>query len=291
MSFVPPKFGDLGKAVKDLLEDDFDYDNEVVVKRKTKNGLKIDSTTTAKDSKLAGALKVVYKHADFGEVEVKTATNSNNNLKWKPAGLPAGFKATVKQAFVNGITLKKGSVGVDYSQENLAVSVESTYTAKSGEKASKTAVKASAVLGEDGVSLGAVMDLNLDDKFQSTGVDFNMAFQISEDDFSFGLATETQDDKSVGLKAKFHQVVSSSHQRALLYSSPDNVLTLVAQHDLDDVTSLKVAISTQGVIQTALKHTLSDPRAKLNLATEFETTNGFQLTAKKFGLGVTLGDF
>jgi len=284
MSFTPPKYGDLGKVVNDLLNDDFSYKNKLTIKRKTASGLKVDTSTTFKGKGYSGQVKAVYKDKSIGELELVGSTTNEFTSKLKLSKLAEGVKATVKAALKGG--KKSFGTTVNYAQENFAATVDL------GLKDDKTgAVTVGAVVGFEGVSLGGQLKSKVSDTFAFGSPQLNMAFQIAEDDFSFGLATEHLEDNATGLLAKFHQSVSKTSERALLFAFPANTLTLVNKYALDDVTTLKTSVTTDGTVKTALKHTLAQPKVQLKLATEFATTNGFDLTAKKYGLGVTLGDF
>jgi len=291
MAFVPSKFADLGKQVKDLLSDDFKYDNKLVIKRTTASGLKLQSTTTAKNSGLKGAFKGTVKDKSLGELEVQGDTSNIFSAKLKLTKLAPGVKTTVKVtsgAKKEGDATFSSSVTADYSQDNFSSTLDLCLKEKA--EGYSGAISGSAVVGFEGVSVGITGNAKVDNKFAVTPFLPNMAFEIAEDDFSFGLATETLDN-DVGLRAKFFQKVNGDTQRGLLFSSPENLLTVASKYNLDSSTTLKTSVCTNGIVQAAVKHTLFNPKMQLNLSTQFKTTNGLDLTAQKYGLGVTLGDF
>lgn len=287
MPYKPNKYGDFGKNANDLLDDDFNFGNKLTIKRKTASGLKVDTAISVKNGGLAGKVKTVLKDKEIGEVELTADTSASFNFKAKLTQLGEGIKATIKGSVKDKDF--SGGVTADYSQESFAGTVN--VGLKDAKEVLSGSVGAAAVIGFDGVSLGAQAKSKVDNKFAFSSPDVNMAFQIAEDDFTFGLSTETLAQGEVGLRAKFHQTINSSTERALLFQSSENVLTFATKYALDDVTTMKHSVSTTGVLQTAITHKLANPAAKINLATQFKTTNGFDLTATKYGLGITLGDF
>lgn len=295
MSFTPKGYSNFGKTVKDLCSDDFTYKNSLTVKHKTACGMTVQSQATVKGNGFDGAFKLKCKNKQIGDMEFNGSTKDVFSAKVKLAEFAQGVKATLK-ATLGG---KKPSdphfslvKTLDYSTEHVAVSLETTANEKDSELSGK--VKVSGVFGFDGVSLGGECSTNFSNKFDLSNKDFKMAFEIAEDDFSFGLATGTDSAKNLCLTGSFFQQVAKGHSRGIKFVNSENstnILTLVTKYDLDNSTSLKTSVSTEGVVQNALTHTLSNPSAKLNLATKFKTSNGFDWSAQEYGLGVTLGDF
>jgi hypothetical protein len=296
-AFVPKKYGDLGKQYKDLLKNDFDYDNCLKVKRKTACGLKFDSTAKHK-KKLEGSLKASFKDAELGDMEFQASTSNKFNMKLKLSELADGLKSTIKAQLGGKVGDIKTDFSVtntfDYSQENFTGSLETTLNERGDAWTGN--IVGSVVVGTDGVSLGATFstDVTSDMKMKEGSSDYNVAFELAEEDFTLGLATESSKKGEPVFKASWHHNVSKDCVNAVLFENNDstdvtNTMTLCTKYAVDDVTDLKVKASTAGIIDTAITYTLGNPSAKLNFATQFKTSTGTDWTFGKFGLGITLG--
>jgi hypothetical protein len=279
----------------DLLSKKFDFDDlKLTIKRKTACGLAVDTSATASGGALSGSVKLVYKEKGLGDFELSDNTNGKLKAKAKLTNLQKGVVVTIEPAVTTKLSL---NTTVDYSQDNFALTAGLNLTevpavAASDEKKAVPASVASAfnvaaVVGFEGISLGGKVTGNLSD---GSSPDVNMGLNFAEDDFQFSLITETGESGPI-VKAKFNQQVNADLQSGFEFSNPDNTLTLGSQYRLDSATLFKSTISTSGIIKTAIQHTLANPRAQVNLASEFSTTNGFDLSANQYGLSVTLGDF
>lgn len=255
----------------------------------------MEQTATAKGAGLAGAVKGTYKAADIGEFEVtgNTSEDFSASLKFTNLGNGIGAKTKVSLGKKNDKKVLKINQTVDYSQDYFSASGDFTLKEEIQGTEGKFSgvVKVGAVIGSDGVWLGGLGTTNVasDGKFSTPDLDLH--FELREKDFTVGLSCESAEDGSAKLLGKFYQDVSSDLQRGLVFDWHSRSLTFASKYALADDTTVKTSISTEGIIQTALTHTLSNPKAKVNVATEFHTTNGFDLSVKRHGIGVTLGDF
>jgi len=290
-SFFPPQYGDFGKAYNDLATKqmkDEDYVTKLTIKRTAAHGLKIETSATSATG-IEGALKMSYKCPKTkNEFEVSDNTNGKLKAKAKITDLADGVVVTVEPAQDKGLFAVKATV--DYQQDRFCGSAELNVNEtqdKETKKRSQTHNMAlSGVVGMDGISVGAKLNFE-----GSKCSDYNMAFNFAEDDFQFTLITETTKEKKPVVRAKFFQQVNADLQSGFQYDSPSNVVTLAFQKKLDAVTTVKAAVTTEGLVNTALQHTLSNPRAQLNLAAQFKTVNGLSLSAaEKYGINWTVGD-
>jgi len=300
MPFVPPFYADLGKSSKDLLTKKFDYANQMVIKRTSACGLKIETTVQSEKS-LTGSVKLTYKQKGQ-EYEASQSTAGDLTGKVKFTDLSPGVVLTIDPTIANAQKLK---TTVDYSQDNFSASAVLDVTAvpafekdvtveKDGKKevvkekvplSFKSANSVSAVVGFDGISLGA--KVAFDNAFVNP--DMNMAFNYGEKDFQFTVATETRKD-GPAIVGKFFQQVNSNLQSGFSFESPENKLTLASQLNLDSATIFKNTLSTDGIVNASIQHTLANPKVQVNLAGQFKTANFREFTSQKYGLGFTLGD-
>lgn len=283
------KYGDLSKACDDLFKLD-KYQNTMTVKHTTASGLSLESVTTAKDTGFTGSYKFSGNQKDLGAFEFSGDTSSKFTTKFKPSGLPKGLKAAIK--VVCGAKPLESNVNLDYSQKHMTGTFDVTFAG------GKAAVKASATVGdEEGLTFGGIVSAKVGqgkDKMECTDQDYHVGFQVKEADFAFALNTAmVGKDNKLGLVASFHQQVGEGHERGLQFTNTadSNELRLATKYQIDGRSSLKTVISTNGTIDTALSHILTNPQAKLNIGTQYTTTNGYDIAAKKYGFGITLGEF
>jgi len=282
MSFTPPKYGDFGKSLNDLFSKKFDYENKVTVKRTAANGLSVE-TGVVSAKNLSGSVKLVYKEKGLGEFEASHDTSGNLKGKAKFTNLAKGVVAILESTLNNTF---KAKATVDYAQDKFAASADLT-VAEAKQGAHNVNASLAGVVGAEGISLGAQLNFsNASGSFDTP--DVNMGFNFAENDFQFSLVTETT-KAGPFVRAKYFQQVSKDLQSGFQFDS-DNTVTLGFENKLDNSTIWKNTLSTKGVINTAIQHTLANPRAQLNLAASFNTTNGFDWSAQKYGLGVTLGE-
>lgn len=287
MSYTPPQFKDFGKGLNDLFKKKFDYENTVTIKRSTASGLKIETVgkqvVNDKKTSLGGSVKLSYKEKGLGEFEASNNHAGNLTGKAKFTNLADGVVATLESTLNSKF---KASAQVDYTQDHVAASAKVQLA--EGADAHVTSGTVAGVVGYEGISLGAALNFsNAGGKFGSP--DVQMGFNFAENDFQFALTTENSKAGPV-VRAKFFQQVNATLQSGFQFDS-DNTVTLGFQNQLDKDTLLKTTISTSGVINTALNYTLANPSAQVNLATQFNTTNGLDWAAGKHGVGITLGDF
>jgi hypothetical protein len=289
MPFTPPLYSDFGKSFNDLSTKqmkDEDFVTKLTVKRNAANGLKIETSATS-NTKLDGSVKIAYKcPTSKNEFEASDNTTGKLKVKAKITDLAEGVVVTVEPSVSKSLFAAKTTV--DYKQDSFCgsavVNVNETKD-KEGKNGWKHDVALSGAVGMEGISLGA--------KFNFEGskcTDCNMGFNFAEDDFQFTMITETDNAKPV-VRVKFFQQVNANLQSGFQYDSPSNVITLACQKKLDNVTTFKAAVNTQGLVNAALQHKLCNTAGQVNLAAQFKTTNGMSLgKMDKYGINWTLGD-
>jgi len=284
--FVPPQFGKFGNNLKDLLSKKYDYKNQLTVKNNVAADLAIESTVTQGDANFNGTVKATYKNKDFGQVETEVGTAPNKDKATLTAELKAtklydGLTVTVKGADVPNL-----NVTAEYKQESVAVSD------KADVGKDKNAVEGTIAAGFDGFSVGG------QGKYCSAhGVtDYNFGADYSQAEYNLTLKTESKTEKLVA--SYWHNVPTSRNKLKTQIGGQVNwnlengskVFTVGVEHDVDEVTTIKEKVDTEGVFAAVLEHRLSNPFLKLNLSANWQVKEK-TTTPKQFGVALTFGDY
>jgi len=288
MSFVPPLWSKFGTSAKDLLTKKYDYKHQLTTKNNVASDLTVESTVGVNEnSSLNGLVKAKYKNKDFGEIETEIGTVPNKDK----ATLSAEVKAT---KFYDGLTIiAKGSdgqplvkLGAEYRQDSVATSVTVEHTKEANQ------VEGTLAAGFDGFSVGG------QGKYCSNhGVaDYNFGAEYSQPEYALTLKTEKKAENLVG--SYWHNVPTSRNKLKTQVGASvswnlnegNKVFTVGTEHDIDEVTTVKGKIDTEGALGTVLEHRLSNPAMRLNLSANWKVQD--KTTApKQFGVALTFGDY
>lgn len=270
-------FGKIGSAVKDLLSKKYTYHQEIKVTSKADGGLKLEATgTDAGKDGLAGFTTVTYKDKTFGECEATLHTSgelkdTKGKIKFDQFYKGADVSISSSAALVP-------TVEGNYKKDNMASNVVFIQDGK------KSAMTASASYGMDGITVaftGKTTDF-------ATLKDYNAAAQYSKGDVTLSLVTSEKFEKvTVSFFQKWTKSLDWGAKMQLLPQS--NLLTVGSEYKVDKATTLKAMASTDGKVACAVEHKVKDPEFKMNLAAAFDTNKG--LTAQKFGVGLSFGDY
>lgn len=286
-AFVPPLWSKFGTNLKDLLTKKYDYKNQLVVKNNVASDLAVESTVTQADgSAFNGAVKATYKNKDFGQVETEVGTVPNKDKATLSSELKAtklydGLTVTVKGADVPNL-----KVGLEYKHEAVSTSV----TAEVGKESSSA--EGTLVAGFDGFSVGG------QGKYCTNHgvVDYNFGAEYSQAEYALTLKTE---NKAETLLASYWHNIPTSRNKLKTQvggqvkwnlENGAKVLTVGVEHDIDEATTIKDKIDTEGVAAAVLEHRLTNPFLKLNLSANWQVKD--KTTApKQFGVALTFGDY
>lgn len=285
--FTPPLWSKFGTNLKDLLTKKYDYKNQLTTKNNVASDLTIESSVTQGDSSFNGNVKANYKNKDFGsvETEVGTAPNKDKNTlsaEVKATKLHDGLTVSLK-----GTDVPNAKLGAEYRQESVSASV----TVESGKESSSA--EATVVAGFDGFSVGG------QGKYCSvhgvTDYNFGAEYTAAEQYF-VTLKTEAKTEKLVA--SYWHNIPTSRNKLKTQVGAQVNwnlengakVLTIATEHDIDEVTTIKEKIDTEGVVATVLEHRLSNPFLRVNLSANWQVKDK-TTTPKQFGVALTFGDF
>lgn len=122
---MPSKFGDLGKAVKDLLSDDFDAgETSLTLKSKTNNGvaIKVEGKKCNEKNDVSGFLESTYTTA--GGIAFKEKWNTKNVVTTEVTAknlVTKGTKFVVEAQFSPHKGFQSQTIKADYGNSNLYV--------------------------------------------------------------------------------------------------------------------------------------------------------------------------
>jgi len=287
MAFVPPLWSKFGTALKDLLNKKYDYKNQLTAKNNVAADLSVESTVTVADnSSLSGTVKTKYKNKDFGEVETEIGTVPNKDK----ATLSAEVKAT---KLYDGLTVTaKGTdvwtakVGADYRQESVAGSLAFEANKDSNQ------VEGTIAAGFDGFSVGGQTKYC----FNHGIADYNFGAEYSQPEYVLTLKTEKKAETLIG--SYWHNVPTSRNKLKTqvgaqvswdLSGTGNKVFTVGTEHEIDEVTTVKGKINTDGQLAAVLDHRLTNPFMRLSLSANWQVQD--KTTApKQFGVALTFGD-
>jgi hypothetical protein len=285
-AFVPPLFGNLGKAASDLFKKKYDFQNVIQQKHKTKSGLVFTSGAELGNG-ITGSLKLNYKQSS-GEAEGEIHTNGNGKGVLKFNKLADGAVVHVSADAKNkdwGNT-STGKALVDYQQDFFSgsASVETSFF-------DRTQLVGSGVIGFDGLSVGG--EVKFDVKHVNDVDDYNVGAEYTQPDYTATIKTAKRGED---ITASYFHKISADHQvgaqfLARISGGDEKVLTLGTEYKVDESTALKVKGDTKGDFAGVLQHDLKNPSVRFALSSLFDARSPSALTAKKFGLGITFGDY
>jgi len=303
MSFVPPKFADLGKSASDLFKKKFDdkkdFKYKVETKNKTASGL-VFTTGGEFDSKinLTGNVKVNYKNANFGEVEGSLSTAGPSKVEVKMKKLTKGLVVVVTgdtaTSFKKNDNFDRATakLAAEYTQDFFAgaASIETAFT--------RTNILAgSGVIGFDGLSVGGEIKFNTNKT--SDVEDYNVGAEYAGADFTATLKTEKKGN--VLTASYLHKVsgdltvggqFSTKLDGTKLESGSERTAGVAAEYKVDAQTGVKVRANTDRVAALAVEHRLPKSSLAVGLASSWGIASDFSVPKPKdFGLSFTFGDF
>lgn len=274
---MPVAYKDLGKKTKDLLSKKYDYKNELKAVNKSEGGLTIETTGSSGSKGLVGATKFTLKDKSFGELEKEITTCGS--LKWK---LKMTELVDSTALTVSGDKALNCKFEADYKADAFALQADINT------KLASTLQLSANVM--DGVTAGFKADLSLADGVDLKDYNFGAQWGYSK---NTTLAWVTSKSCSkVGFSA--HQKLNSSDAYGLAINADTatfaGTLCVGMEKQVDSNTTLKTKIGSCGTLSAAVEHCLKDPSLKLNFAIDFDATSP-DFATKKFGLGLTFGDY
>jgi hypothetical protein len=271
---MPAQWKDLGKKTKDLFKKQYDYKNEAKVISNA-GGVKLESGGY-QGKGFTGYTKANWTDSRLGDIEVEAHSCGVAKGQFKKKGVMDGMDVTVA-----------GGASYDLSVESVYSKDSVAATFKVAHNLNKSATNASlnAVVGIDGVSVGAAVELNAADPASPT--DYNLGAEYAQKDLVASLITSS---KGADLTASYYQNVSRDLQLGgSMLIKPDagsRLFTFGGEYKLDSATTVKAKADSTGTVCTAVTHNLAKPALKLCLSAQFDALGSDPLAAQKFGCGV-----
>jgi len=286
-AFIPPLWSKFGTQAKDLLSKKYDYKNQLTAKNNVAADLTVESTVTVADnSALSGTVKTKYKNKDFGEVEAEIGTVPNKDK----ATLSGEVKATKLYdglvVSAKGTDVWTAKLGAEYRHESVAGSLTFEATKDSHQ------IEGTIAAGFDGFSVGGQSRYC----FNHGLSDYNFGAEYSQPEYALTLKTEKKADVLVG--SYWHNVPTSRNKLKTqvgaqvswdLSGTGNKVFTVGTEHEIDEVTTVKGKIDTEGQLAAVLEHRLTNPFMKLGLSANWKVQDK-TTTPNKFGVALTFGD-
>lgn len=273
--FIPPTFGDHGKAAKDLLGKKYSFAREITLKSVARNNISLETQGESVATGFAGFVNIKYKNKEYGTWEEKFSTTGKTTYSWESDKLQDGLKVKL-----SGDQQPTGTVDLTYKQDNTAV----TATVKTSGKA--TSVTAAAVVGFDGVSVGGQVSY---DASSQAVTDYNAAAEYTQPDFTVSVKTANQaDDVTVSYIHKVCKDFTYGGQLGYNIASGQRTLAVGAQANVDKGVTVKAKANNAGIVTSLVEHELAN-QVTFRLTTEFDA-NTYSTVPQKFGLGLIFGE-
>jgi hypothetical protein len=291
----PGLFGDLGKRVSDLLTKEFPsekQENKFAWKGQANNEVTLETTfLQRKDGSILGTFAPKYKHKDWNttfsadintkrEVKAEVAVEDLLNVE--------GLKTTLT-GFSRGND-NFGTVGVEYKHELATVAASVDYG-----KASGSTVKASAVIGTQGIALGASTEYFFGGESELKELTTVLSYASSEFDITaFGRIQQSEEDKNELGATYFHKINSDWQVGAeatfdTAHNDAKPKLTFATQYFLHNDTILKGKFDTTGKLGLSYQQKYNR-NAKLTISSTIDTNNLGGKNSSTFGFSLSLTD-
>jgi len=292
----PGLFSDLGKRVTDLLTKEFPSEKQEN-KLAWKGQPNLDTTLETsfvqkKDGSILGTFAPKYKHKDWGttfsaeintrkEVKVEAATEDLLNVD--------GLKTTLT-GFSRGPETF-GTFGVEYKHELATVTASVDY----GKPAGST-VKATAVIGAQGVALGASSEYFFGGESELKELTTVLSYSSPDFDLTgFGrIQNQSDEDKNELGATYFHRInvdwqvgAEAIFETANADAKPK--LTFATQYQLHPDTILKGKFDTAGKLGLSYQQKYNR-NARLTIASTIDTNNLGGKNSSNFGFTLSLND-
>jgi len=290
----PGLFGDLGKRVNDLLTKDFPsekQENKLSWKGKTTNDVTVETSFfQRKDGSILGIFAPKYKHKDWNTtflVDVNTKKEVKAEVSAEDLLGVDGLKTTLT-GFSKGND-NYGNLGVEYKHELATVTASVDYG-----KASGSTVKASAVIGAQGIALGASTEYFFGGESELKELTTVLSYSSDEFDITgFGrILSQSDEDKNELGATYFHKInkewqvgAEATFETANTEAKPK--LTFASQYKLQNDTVLKGKFDTAGKLGLSYQQQFNK-HSKFTLSSTIDTNNLGGKNSSTFGFTLSL---
>jgi len=294
-----PLFKDLGKRVSDLLTKDFPSDKreqKAEWKSTTPTGVKLEFNLTTKEDrdgvKTVGAVKNEYSYRPWATT-FTGELNTDREVKLE-AGVQDKLVKGLKNIFTLESKAKKGgleyfeSFGAEYRHEH----VSATASAEFG-KATENAIKASLVVGTQGIAIGTSAEYVRRDTTELKELKSSVSYSSDEFDVvAYGKvnakkSTEVgatyfhriNSDFAVGTEIKFDVTTKDSDKKP--------TLAFGSTYRFHPDATVKARFDTDGKLALSYAHQVN-PTAKLLVSATIDTNEPSSKQGTQFGFTLSL---
>jgi hypothetical protein len=292
----PGLFSDLGKRVSDLLTKDFPsekQENKLSWKGQASNDVTLETTLLQrKDGSILGTFAPKYKHKDWNttfsadintkrEVKAEVAVEDLLNVE--------GLKTTVTGTSRGNENF--GTVGVEYKHELATVTASVDYGKPTG-----STVKGSAVIGAQGIALGASAEYFFGGESELKELTTVLSYSSADFDLTaFGKIQNLNDEDRNELGASyFHKInkdwqVGSEATFETANAEAKPKLAFASRFQLQGDTTLKAKFDTNGKLGLSYQQKYNR-NAMLTISSTLDTNNLGGKNSSTFGFSLTLND-
>jgi len=277
----PGLFADLGKRVNDLLTKEFPSEkgeNKLSWKGQPNRDTTLEtSIVQRKDGSIVGTFAPKYNHRDWGTT-FSAEINTRKEVKVEAAADDLlsvdGLKTTVT-GYSKGAE-NYGEFAVEYKHEMATVTASVDYG-----KANGSTVKASAVIGSQGVALGAKTEYFIGGESELKDLTTVLSYGSPEFDLTaFGrIQSQNDEDKNELGASYFHKInqdwqvgAEAIFDTAATDASAKPKLTFGTQYVLNPDSILKAKFDTAGKLGLSLQQKWNR-NAKVTIASTIDTNN------------------
>jgi voltage-dependent anion channel protein 2 len=292
----PGLFADLGKRVSDLLTKEFPserQESKLAWKGQARNDVTLETTVLQrKDGSIVGTFAPKYKHKDWNttfSAEINTRKEVKVEVSAEDLLSVDGLKTTLT-GWSRG-NENFGVVGAEYKHELATVTASVDYG-----KATGSTVKASAVIGAQGVALGASTEYFFGGESELKDLTTILSYASPEFDITaFGKIQNQNDEDRNELGASyFHRITSDWHVGSEVVFETANAdakpkLTFATQYQLQSDTTLKAKFDTAGKLGLSYQQKYNR-NAKLTISSTIDTNSLGGKNGSTFGFTLSLND-
>jgi len=270
-------------------------ENKLVWKGQANNEVTLETTLLQrKDGSILGTFAPKYKHKEWNttfSAEINTKKEAKTEVAVEDLLNVEGLKMTLTGT--NRGNENFGALGVEYKHELATVTASVDYGKPSG-----STVKASAVIGAQGIALGASTEYFFGGESELKDLTTLLSYSSSEFDITaFGRIQKNQNDdeeKNELGASYFHSInkewqVGSEATFETANTDAKPKLTFATQYQLQSDTTLKAKFDTTGRLGLSYQQKYNR-NAKLTISSTIDTNNLGAKNSSTFGFSLSLND-
>jgi len=292
----PGAFSDLGKRVNDLVTKEFPsekQENKFAWKGQATNDVTLETSFLRRqDGSILGTFAPKYKHKEWNTTfsgDINTRKEVKAEVAVEDLLRVDGLKTTLTGLSKGNENF--GTLAVEYKHELATVTASADFG-----KAAGSTVKASAVIGSQGVALGASTEYFLGG--ESELKELNTVLSYGSGDFditAFGRIQSLNDEDKNELGVTYFHKINPDWQvgaEAVFETANTDAkpkLTFASQYQLQNDTVLKGKFDTSGKLGLSYQQKYNR-NAKITVSSTIDTNNLSGKNSSNFGFTLSLND-